>query len=372
MINLCPICSSNENTEIFHEDNVPLFQNKVYSSEKDAKHAEKGLINLFLCKHCGFVWNGSFDSKRLDYNSDYQNEQSHSPAFMEHLSSVKQIIEKKKSKSSHIIEIGCGKGTFLNLLQNSGYYNLSGFDPSYEGNFSYIQKCYYSQNNKHGQVDLFIMRHVLEHIPDPLNFLKNISSPTEKESMIYIEVPDFEWIVKNGAFWDISYEHCNYFSLSLFESILPSCETGYLFGDQYLYAIGDFKIHIPETNTKYRYDASKTPRFNEKMEYCKSFVSENSNLALWGAGAKGANFARMVDPNCQYIKCIVDINPKKQGKYIAGSAHRIVSPDELKMRYEYDIEGIIIMNENYLEEIKRMVKPWTGKFYTVNEYLEEV
>ena len=365
---MCPICSSNEKTEIFHEDNVPLFQNKIYALEREAKLAEKGSIYLFFCKHCGFVWNGTFDSEKLNYDSEYQNEQSHSMVFMEHLASVKQIIEEKNLKSSHIVEIGCGKGTFLNILHNSGYYKLNGFDPAYEGDAPFIQKCYYPPNGNYTQADLFIMRHILEHVIDPLNFLKKIRIANRNDGMIYIEVPDFEWIAKNGAFWDISYEHCNYFSLSLLESILPGCEAGYLFGDQYLYAISDFNIHIPENNNGF--DASEISFFNEKIVMCKKFVNEKSNLALWGAGAKGANFARMIDPNRESIRCIVDINPKKQGRYIAGSAHLIVSPDELRKRD--DIDGIIIMNENYLQEIKLMIKSWEGDFFILDKCLMKV
>ncbi len=368
MIDFCPICSSNEKTEIFHEDNVPLFQNKIYALEREAKFAGKGSISLFSCRHCGFVWNGTFDSETINYDSEYQNEQSHSMVFMEHLASVKQIIKEKNPKSSHIVEIGCGKGTFLNLLYNYGYHNLTGFDPAYEGDAPFVQKCYYPPNGNYTQADLFIMRHVLEHVSDPLNFLKRITVANGKEGAIYIEVPDFEWIAKNGAFWDISYEHCNYFSLSLFESIFPGCEAGHLFGDQYLYAIGDFKIRTPKNNDSF--DTSEISSFMEKMEFCKCFVREKSNLALWGAGAKGANFARMIDPNRETITCIVDINPRKQGRYIAGSAHLIVSPDELRKRN--DIDGIIIMNENYLQEIKSMMKSWDGDFFILDKCLMKV
>lgn len=285
--------------------------------------------------------------------------------FMEHLASVKQIIGERNPKSSHIVEIGCGKGTFLNLLYKSGYYKLTGFDPAYEGDASFVQKCYYPPKDNCVQADLFIMRHVLEHVSDPLNFLKMISTANGKHGMIYIEVPDFEWIAKNGAFWDISYEHCNYFSLSLFESILPGCEAGHLFGDQYLYAIGDFNIHTPENYDSF--DVSEILSFKEKMELCRYFINKKSNLALWGAGAKGANFARRIDPDRKNIRCIIDINPKKQGKYIAGSAHFIVSPDELRNRN--DIDGIIVMNENYLQEIKSTMKTWDGDFFILDKYL---
>ena len=46
------------------------------------------------------------------------------------------------------------------------------------------------------------------------------------------------------------------------------------------------------------------------------------------------------------------MNPKKQGKFVAGTGHAIVPPGELRTR---GIRGILVMNPNYLDEIKRTV-----------------
>lgn len=91
----CPICSSDNNREIYSDNNAPLFQNKTYSSKEEAIATDKGSIHLHLCDECGFVWNNTFEPSRLIYDSDYQNEQSHSQVFMDHLSTVIKIIEKK-------------------------------------------------------------------------------------------------------------------------------------------------------------------------------------------------------------------------------------------------------------------------------------
>ena len=343
-----------------------MFQNKIYPSVEEAHLAESGSIQLFLCKKCGFVWNVDFEPGRLDYDSKYQNEQSYSMEFKRHLDVVKKIIEDNNPKRSQVVEIGCGKGTFMNILQDSGYSNILGYDPAYEGNSPLIKKCYYPPKGNYSQADLFIMRHVLEHISDPFNFLKKISSANCGRGKVYIEVPDFEWIIKHGAFWDISYEHCNYFTQLVISNIFPGCETGYLFGDQYLYAIGDFIIQIPGNNELGNEKVSMNLiKFEENIKHCREFINEHPNLVLWGAGAKGANFARMMDPQCENIKGIVDINPKKQGQYIAASAHFIRSPGELKK--DKEIKGIIVMNENYSQEIKSIMKSWNGDYFILDK-----
>ena len=73
-------------------------------------------------------------------------------------------------------------------------------------------------------------------------------------------------------------------------------------------------------------------------------------VAVWGAGAKGATFLNMIDPNCELIEFAVDITPEKQGKFIPGTGHPIVSYESL--RY---VDVVILMNPNYREECQKLL-----------------
>ena len=70
-------------------------------------------------------------------------------------------------------------------------------------------------------------------------------------------------------------------------------------------------------------------------------------VAIWGAGAKGATFVDLVDRDRTRIDCVVDINPNKHGRYIAGTGHPIVPPGAL---LERGVSAAIMMNPNYLAE----------------------
>ena len=50
------------------------------------------------------------------------------------------------------------------------------------------------------------------------------------------------------------------------------------------------------------------------------------------------------------LAAVVDINPHKHGKFLAGSGREIVSPEFLR---EYQPDTVIAMNPIYLEEIQR-------------------
>ena len=53
------------------------------------------------------------------------------------------------------------------------------------------------------------------------------------------------------------------------------------------------------------------------------------------------------------VKYIVDINPNKQGKYVAGIGNQIVSPEFLR---EIQPENVIITNPLYEKEIATTLK----------------
>ncbi len=76
------------------------------------------------------------------------------------------------------------------------------------------------------------------------------------------------------------------------------------------------------------------------------------DIIIWGAGAKGSTFLNLLDPDRKIIKYVIDINPAKQNKFIAHTAHPIYSPDNIK---ENKIKRILVMNENYKNEIEKSV-----------------
>lgn len=50
---------------------------------------------------------------------------------------------------------------------------------------------------------------------------------------------------------------------------------------------------------------------------------------------------------------VVDLNPRKQGKFVAGTGQQVIAPDFLK---EYPPRTVIIMNPIYHTEIQQAVE----------------
>ena len=156
----------------------------------------------------------------------------------------------------------------------------------------------------------------------------------------------------NRAFYDIFYEHCNYFNLDLLESAFGSVwESGRIFGDQYLYVIADFRsFQSPSAEKIKRYAPLD---FNDLLEGLLSKRKEGNRTYVWGGGAKGITFSNILHKHNIHVDGIIDINPAKQGKYIGFSGIKIQSPEETGK--DFCNANIFIMNPVYTEEISETI-----------------
>lgn len=333
--------------ELFRVEGLPVFQNKMFPDQLSAIHCLKGDMVLVQDMDSGLIFNAAFDPDLLDYDKDYQNEQAHSSIFREHLSSVKEILSRNFGEGS-IIEVGCGKGYFLEYLLAAGY-DITGIDPAYEGdNVRVIKACF--APNLGMTADGIVLRHVLEHIQRPYEFLRQIAEANGARGKIYIEVPCFDWICDHRAWFDIFYEHVNYFRLSDFGRLFGKIyEAGHVFGGQYLYIVADIASLVPPR-------ASDADAFQFPADFLGQIQrygqrGRRSKVAVWGGASKGVIFSLYLKKQGIDVDVVIDINPAKQGRYIASTGIRVMSPEE-GLKQLTPMDDIFVMNSNYLDEIR--------------------
>ena len=334
---------------------VPCYQNKMFDTVQAALDCPRGDIVLVQDKG-GLIHNEAFDSGVLAYDGSYQNEQGHSPAFAKHVSQVLSLVGRHFAGMS-ILEIGCGKGTFLDLMRTAGH-DAKGVDPAYEGDSDHIVPELFEPGlGIRGEA--IVMRHVLEHITDPAAFLDEIRDANGGGGLIYIEVPCFDWITRNKAWFDIFYEHVNYFRLvdlhGMFGRVV---ESGTLFGGQYIYVVADLaSLRPPRASAPAMPSSAQVPTdFFDSIDRCVGTARAGRPSILWGAAAKGVMFAHhLLSRGCD-IRLAVDINPAKQGHYLAGSGLPILSPADAFASIGSNVD-VFVMNSNYLAEIQAMGGP---------------
>lgn len=332
--------------ELLRIDGLPVLQNRVYASAAAAAASPRGDVRLVQDEASGLVFNAAFDPELLVYDANYQNEQACSPAFREHLQNVLTIVRRHFGSPS-LIEVGCGKGYFLNLLREAGYQAI-GIDPAFEGSSPHVVAAPFSPVLGLS-ADALVLRHVLEHISDPIDFLRQIALANGGRGRIYIEVPCLDWILARRAWFDIFYEHVNYFRVPDFHRIFANIhESGHVFGGQYLYVVADLASLRPATPGD---DVRLPEDFMSGIEQCTRLAQATPGpRAIWGASSKGVIFSHHLRRAGIEFDLAIDINPVKQDRFMAGTGLEIVSP-EAALRVIPAGALVFVMNSNYFDEI---------------------
>ena len=371
----CPVCQSNSTKTFLRRKRVPVHQNLLMKDQCSAIEIPRGNLSLAVCEDCGFIFNQDFEFSKLSYGGDYDNTQNCSPFFNEYVNDrINYLIFEKRIRNHRILEVGCGNGSFLRKLVeeggkgNSGY----GFDPSYTGREIDLkgrlkfEKNYYGPQYGDISADVAVCRHVIEHVAEPLNLLRDIKQGLVNscQSHIFIETPCVNWILANQAIWDFFYEHCSYFTA---ESITTAMEiAGFrvenvqnAFGGQYLWIGGKISNEKPMVTKEANFIPKLATQLGlrEKemintLQYKLKHLMNKGKIAIWGAGAKGVTFANLLDPDRKLIECVIDLNPKKHGHYLPGTGHPIVNYRELPM---LGVTTAILTNPNYIEEIMSLL-----------------
>ena len=209
----CYLCNSSKSSVLFKQKGFDSYLAKVFDKVPEED------LNWVICTGCGFVYRtpaledmeliALYEKYEQDIFSnttpdDYfdkiislPNDESENWQKVEWLSGV---IEKRNSNNGKmsVLDIGCGGGTLLHTIReqiplggifgvelNSAYADLA----KRKLNADVINKEYASGLFGH-RFDLLINTKVLEHVPDPLPFLKEMANDLDEGGLLFLEVPD--------------------------------------------------------------------------------------------------------------------------------------------------------------------------------------
>jgi hypothetical protein len=374
MRRICPSCGSDQ-VQLFYEVlSAPVNSVLLLSSREQALTFPTGDIRLGFCGGCGFIYNTSFDRQLVEYSSRCEESQGFSPFFRAwHEGLARRLIDRYSLRAKKIIEIGCGKGEFLALLCDLGNNRGIGFDPAYlperiapesAGRIRFISDFYTEKNSGlHG--DFLCCKMTMEHIADTADFIRMVrgSLRDSPDTCVFFQVPNVLRILEKGAFWDVYYEHCSYFSVGSLARLFSRAGFEVLnvtreYGDQYITLeahvddgtgssltaeddLGNLKelVHSFETRVP-----SQIAAWRKRLE---SYRERGLKTVVWGAGSKGVTFLSTLKvPGA--VEYVVDINPNMWAHYIAKTGLEIVRPSMLR---DYRPDVVIAMNPVYREEI---------------------
>jgi hypothetical protein len=369
----CRVCGGNAVAPFLDIEGAPVFCNQLCQSREEALAAPSARIRLGHCADCDHIFNLDFEPDRLAYSPEYENSLHFSGRFQSYADALADaLVERYGLREKTIIEIGCGRGDFLASLCARGTNRGYGFDPGFPGESGRedperqitIYREPYAARHGRFPADLICCRHALEHVDEPMPFLAMLRNAIgdARETAIFFEVPNALYTLRDGGIWDLIYEHCGYFSpMSLgraFEAagfdVLDIEES---FAGQFLTlharvgegahpaspwnGLGRAADHLATFASVYR---DKVAQWRRRLD---EIARADRTVVVWGAGSKGTTFLNTVD-GARSIEHVVDINPRKHGKFVAGTGQEIVPPERLTgLRPAV----VIVMNPIYRDEI---------------------
>ncbi len=368
----CPVCGSAAARPFLSLPGIPVHCNVLSESAERAVDVARGDIDLSFCSVCGHFHNVSFDDTRTTYGASYENSLHHSAVFQNYASGlVDELVERHQLYGRDIVEIGAGQGDFLQMLCARGANRGTGFDPSYVGTPAgsgavTLVPAFYDERFADHPVDVIVCRHVLEHIGHARDFVAMVRRVigARHDVLVLFEVPSALWTVHDGGIWDLIYEHCSYFTPQslwhLFarnhfavERVDPVFDGQFLFlearpadgptalPDEHAAAVAGLATDVAGFAAQYEGEVSTwRARFDE-------LARSERRVVIWGAGSKGVTFLNVADRE-RVVARAVDLNPRKHGKYVAGTGQRIVGPREL-IGDPPDV--VVVMNPIYRDEI---------------------
>ncbi|MEM7426664.1 MAG: class I SAM-dependent methyltransferase [Pseudomonadota bacterium] len=359
---------------MFTTSELPLKVGVAYPSRDAARAAPRARLALTFCHSCGLTFNGAHDSSQNGFQPGYNAALHHSEIFRNFIDGVaERLVDRFDLRGKTVLEIGCGDGFFLTALARKGGNECIGIDPTLpsdrtfspgNGGIRLISDCFGPAHDSL-PADFICSLSVIEVIPPLAQFMVDLHRLAKRsDASLYIETFNAWRAFETSEVWSVNCEQCNYFSLRSLRTLFSRhgfdiCDADYCYEDgQYVFVearAGQSARSAPEAHSALaaptvllRFgDAfkAKSMLWSDRFE---QYRNEDQRVVVWGAGGKGITFLNSVR-HSDAVKFVVEINPDKQGKFVAGTGHAIVAPETLS---DFRPHKVIITNPLYEAEIR--------------------
>lgn len=214
---------------------------------------------------------------------------------------IEYLIPANINLHSKILDVGTGHGSRLIGLRNKGFTDLTGIEPFIKEDIKYdngvkIYKKHISEAT--GQYDLVMLNHSFEHMPDPLQSLKDVYRLLKSNRMALIRIPvadSYAW--KHYRTNWIAMDPPRHFFLHTNKSMKILCEkTGFIISDV-IYDSKDFQIAASEQLKRdIPLQAPNSYYRNPKLS-----IFSGSDLKRFKKMAKKLNENKKGDTACFYL-----------------------------------------------------------------------
>ena len=314
-------------------------------------------FSVFQCGQCGLV---QLDSAPVPYYREVIRSAAVSPEMRDfRLKQFRDWLERSGLQGKKVLECGCGKGEFLELMQLAGAdaygmeFGADNLEACRSQNLK-TERCYFENGSEKlasGPFDGFYILNYLEHLPNITDYLKGIYNNLADEGRGLIEVPDFDMMIANSTFAEFMTDHLYYFTRQSLRNLLANN------GFDVLSERSVWHNYIISMEVKKRrildLSAFKTAR-RRLSQQINALVEKHgaSRSAVWGASHQAFAVLALAGLHGK-VRCIIDSAAFKQGKYSPATGIPIAAPESLAPG---DIDLLLVMAGGYSNEVAKIAR----------------
>lgn len=340
----CPACGGVETVPFFDGGRRPLATVARFPSADAARSAARLPHDWVRCTRCGHVFNASFDEASVPAEDAHPGWGMWNGAalWIDFMRETAARLAAPLSRDAVVVELGHGGGEFIGMIADArSDITCLGFDPygvEREGRPRLRRALATPESLRALNADLVVVRHVLEHLAAPLDFLKRIGG----DQRVYVEVPCIDRAIASSRTVDFFYEHAQQFTTTSFHAMIGLAgsieEEGHGYDGEVVWAIarlGKPSIAAPSPNADFAREAAdfhaRARASRETIrEQLADLVSSEKRIAIWGGAGKAAAFIAHYDLDAVRFPLVVDSDPSKVGTFVAGTGQPIRDPSELR------------------------------------------
>ena len=334
-------------------------------------------LDVWQCASCSFVQL----TKTLDtaFYDEYVMTVSHAVTMQTFQSQqAHRFVERFALCGQRVLEVGCGDGNYLDHLRAAGA-TVIGNEPSSPFRMLAIARGHQVHDGyvsaetpvPGGPYDAFVTRQVLEHVPDPRDFLSGITASLRLGAVGLVEVPCMEQTQRHQRYFDFFPDHLNYFTKGVLARLLEQQGFEVLSLEEGMH--GEFTVALVRWNPASSFITMQAS-LNSTTAALHAFAAHERlagrRVAAWGAGGKGITSltaARLTD-----LAYVVDSDPHKQGKRLPGIGLRVLPPTALQSE---PVDSIILTALAYRDEILHLLREelqFRGRILVLGDAVEEI
>ncbi len=364
--NKCSVCGS----DLFAE---PLLQykNMPAAAQYLPVEKDKGVdLTVCQCSACGLV---QLNNEPVSYYREVIRAAGISDemqAFRK--AQFEGFVKKYGLEGKKIIEIGCGQGEYLSVMQKAGAdaygleYSAGSVKVCLKKGLKvergYIEKA--TDKIKNDPFAAFFILNFLEHLPNINVVLQGISNNLTDDGLGLVEVPNFDMMLKKNLFSEFIGDHLFYFTKDTLKTVLELngfevLECSEIWHDYIISAVVRKNPSTRPLNklgdslgTGKKLDLNQFYKQQEKLKKELNGYVKDRKVAVWGAGHQALAMISLADIGSK-IKYVVDSAPFKQGKFTPATHIPIVAPATLESD---PVDAIIVMAASYSDEVVKIIR----------------